>query len=100
MQTDATRVRLRVAPGSARSAVVGRYGDGWKLRVAAPPERGRANAAVVELLSSALGVARDDVEIVAGLGARDKVAALRGLSSAEAARRLDAATDEGEARAG
>jgi uncharacterized protein YggU (UPF0235/DUF167 family) len=97
---DATRVRLRVAPGSARSAVVGRYGDGWKLRVAAAPERGRANAAVVELLTEALGVSRDDVEIVAGLGARDKVAALRGLSQAEAARRLDAATVGGAGHVG
>ena len=94
MQTDVTRVRLRVAPGSTRSSVVGRYGDAWKVRVAAAPERGRANDAVVELLSETLGVPRGDVTIVAGTTARDKVAALRGLSPAEAVRRLEAAAGE------
>ena len=68
------------------------------MRVVAAPERGRANDAVVDLLTVALGVSRGDVEIVAGRGGRDKVAALQGLSSTEAARRLDAAAAGGDGR--
>ena len=43
-------LRLHVQPGAGRSAVTGRYGDAVKVKVAAPPERGRANEAVVDLV--------------------------------------------------
>ena len=52
--TASTRVRLRVSPGAGRAAIVGRYGDGWKVRVTAAPEHGRANDAVLRLLADAL----------------------------------------------
>jgi len=82
------RLQLRVSPGAARSAVVGRHGDAWKLRVAAPPTDGRANAAVVALLASTLGVPERDVEIVSGHGSRDKIVALTGIDNDEIERRL------------
>jgi uncharacterized protein (TIGR00251 family) len=76
-----TRVRLRVGPGASSSGVVGRYGEGWKVRVTAAPADGRANTAVVRLLSSTLGVAERDVRILSGQASRDKVVALHGLTS-------------------
>lgn len=91
METSTTRLRLRVSPGADRSAVVGRHGDAWKLRVAAAPERGHANASVVELLASSLDVRRPDIRIVSGAGSRDKVVELVGISRAEVERRLVAA---------
>jgi uncharacterized protein (TIGR00251 family) len=90
------RLRLRVMPGSARAAVVGRYGDAWKVRVAAPAERGRANEAVVSLLAESLGVRTPDVRVVAGLTARDKVVELSGVTLEEAERRLRAAGKESQ----
>ena len=95
MQAVSTRVRLRVAPGSARPGVVGRYGDGWKVRVAARPEGGRANDAVVRLLAETLDVARDDVTLVSGHGGRDKVVSLAGRDAADIERRLSAAAESG-----
>jgi uncharacterized protein (TIGR00251 family) len=86
-----TRLRVRVSPGAARSGVVGRYGDSWKLRVAAVPERGRANDAVLDLLAETLDVPRSNVELVTGQAGRDKVVALRGLSAGEAESKLEAA---------
>lgn len=65
-------------PGASRTAVVGPLGDRLKVRVAAPPEKGAANRAVVELLREWLGVA--DVEIVAGHGNPEKTARVRGLA--------------------
>lgn len=89
----ATRLTLRVSPGSSRPAIVGRYGEAWKIRVDAAPERGRANEALLALLARTLGLPRGDVSLLAGHGSRDKVVALRGLDRAEAERRLGASAE-------
>lgn len=89
-----TRLRLRVSPGAARSRVVGRHGEGWKIRVAAPAEDGRANAAVVRLLTQTLGVARAQVTLVSGHATRDKIVELAEVDPAEIDRRLYSAAGE------
>jgi uncharacterized protein (TIGR00251 family) len=88
MSNPSARLRLRVSPGAKRNEVVGRHGEGWKVRVAAPAEHGRANDAVLALLASALGVPRDRLTIVTGASSRDKVIGLDGLTPEEAERRL------------
>lgn len=86
-----TRVRLRVAPGAPASRILGRHGDGWKVRVAAAPERGRANDALLELLAETLAVPRTSVAVVSGAGSRNKIVELTGLAPDEIERRLAAA---------
>ena len=81
------RLRLHVVPGATRAGVVGRHGDGWKIRVTAPPERGRANEAVVRLLAATLGLPRAAVTIVSGHGAREKTVKVDGADRS----RVDAA---------
>jgi len=88
MSVPVTRLRLRVSPGAARSAVVGRHGEGWKVRVAAAPERGRGNDALVELLSETLAVPRSQVRVVSGTASRDKIVELTGVSPADTDDRL------------
>jgi uncharacterized protein len=88
-----TRLRLRVAPGAGRASVVGRHGDAWKLRVAAAPERGKANEAVVTLLAETLALPRSGVVLVSGAGSRDKIVELTGLAPAEIDRRLERARE-------
>jgi len=90
------RLQLRVSPGAARSAVVGRHGTGWKVRVAAPPEGGKANAAVVRLLADALALPAAQVRIVSGHASRDKTVALEGLEPDELERRLATASGAGK----
>jgi uncharacterized protein YggU (UPF0235/DUF167 family) len=70
--------------------VVGRHGDAWKIRVAAPPENGKANDAVVALLAHALGVPRAWIEIAGGHGSRDKTVVVAGLAETEVDERLAA----------
>jgi uncharacterized protein len=84
------RIAVVVSPGAKRSEVVGRQGDAWKLRVAAPPERGRANAAACALLADLLRVPAASVRVVAGATSRRKVVEVDGLDAAEADRRLAA----------
>ena len=95
MPDPSIRLHLRVAPGAGRSAVVGRYGRGWKVRVAPAPERGRANAELIRFLAETLTIPRDHVAVVGGSVGRDKVVALEGVTEDEAGRRLDLAAAEG-----
>ena len=62
------------------------------MRVAAPPEDGRANDAVVRLLADTLALPQRDVRIVSGHGARDKVVELAGIAADDAERRLESAS--------
>ena len=94
-RTTPTRLRLRVTPGARRSEVVGRLGETWKVRVHAAPERGRANAEVVELLADTLEVARSELRVVAGHTSRDKIVELKRMPLEEAERRLVSARKDG-----
>ncbi len=91
MTEASTRLRLRVAPGARRNELVGRHGDGWKVRVTAAPEGGRANEAVLDLLARSLGLPRRSLTIVSGLAAREKVVQMDGIDRSESERRLEEA---------
>jgi uncharacterized protein len=92
---ESTRLRLRVVPGASRNpGIVGRYGQGWKIRVAAPPERGAANRAVLALLAETLGVPKAAVRLVSGPGSRDKIVEVAGMGPAETEARLASAERE------
>jgi uncharacterized protein (TIGR00251 family) len=80
-----------VTPGASRDALLGWQGEVLRLSVAAPAERGRANGAVVRLLSAALGLSRQRLRIVRGQTSRQKVIAIEGLNEAEVRARLNVA---------
>lgn len=82
---SACLLRLKVVPGSRHDQIVGSYADRLKIKVAAPPEKGKANDAVCELLASRLGVASRCVSIVAGHTNPKKTAKVEGLSVQEVA---------------
>lgn len=67
-----TRLKLRVKPGARKAALLGIHGGALKLAVTEAPERGRANEAVLALLSETLGIPQGALEITAGLASRDK----------------------------
>ncbi len=85
------RLAVKVVPKASRAGLAGWMGDALKVRVTAPPERGRANDAVCEVLADALAVPVDRVRIVAGHASPRKVLEIEGLDDAEARRRIDAA---------
>jgi len=90
------RLRLHVVPGARHAGVVGRHGDGWKVRVTAAPERGAANDAVVRLVAETLGLPRRAVTIVSGHGAREKTVELTGTDRDRVDAALESAVRERE----
>ena len=66
-------LKLRVQPKSPRSEWGERLEDGTlKVRLAAPPEKGKANEELRRFLAGQLGVTRAQVEIVAGASGHSK----------------------------
>ena len=65
-------LHVRVQPKARENAVVGWRDGALRVRVTAAPEDGRANRAVIDLLSEALGVPRASIALVRGAASRDK----------------------------
>lgn len=86
MTAPTTDLRIKAVPGASRDAVAGMLGDRLKIRVAAPPEGGKANKAIVALLARELGLKPAQVEIVAGLTNPEKTVRLTGADPAKLAR--------------
>jgi uncharacterized protein (TIGR00251 family) len=78
-----TILSVHVQPRASRTEVTGWHGDAVKIRLAAPPVDGAANAALIAFLAERLGVPRAAVTVVAGATARRKRVAITGRSLEE-----------------
>src|SRR5687768_6278646 len=76
------RFAVRVQPRASRSEIAGVQGDALRVRLAAPPVDGTANAALIELLAGALAVPRGQIRIVAGASSRNKIVEVFGAGAA------------------
>lgn len=73
-------LELRIQPRASATEFGGRFGDRLRVRLNAPPVDGRANAALVEFLAAACGIAKSHVTIEHGLAGRDKRVRIRGAA--------------------
>lgn len=94
MRTPASRrpegalLHLRVQPRASRDEILGWQHGILRVRVAAPPVEGAANAAVVALVARALSIAPSTVSVVRGVRGRDKLVRVAGLTEADVRTRL------------
>ena len=79
--TAGVSIGVKVVPGAKRDEVVGVLGDRLKVRVAAPPEGGKANAAVCRVVARMLGVSAGRVEVTTGHGRAEKTVAVAGVEA-------------------
>ncbi len=79
---------VRAQAGARRAGFQGERNGALKVAVTAPPEDGRANAALVELLREELHLKRSQVELIAGQTSRDKRFLIRGITREELRARL------------
>ena len=78
LEGDHLLLELHVQPGAVRTGSAGLHGGRLKIRIAARAVDGAANEHLVEFLAAALGAARRDVTIEAGLSSRRKRVSVRG----------------------
>jgi hypothetical protein len=69
-------LELHVQPGAKKSEFAGKHGERLKVRLAAPPVDGKANAALIEFLAAHYDVPRRNVSIESGLASRQKRVAI------------------------
>ena len=84
------RVHIKAQPSASKNEIVSFEQGVLKMKVAAPPVRGRANAELVNFLAKSLGLSRTQLSIVSGAMSRDKVIAVAGKTQEDVDRRLKA----------
>ncbi|MBL9119930.1 MAG: YggU family protein [Phycisphaerae bacterium] len=77
---DDVLIRVKAVPGASRDQIAGLLGERLKIRVAAPPEGGKANVAICALLAKAIGVAKRAVEVESGATNPEKTVRVAGTS--------------------
>jgi len=87
--SEGITLRVRVQPKASGNEILGFREGALRLRVTAPPEDGKANAAVVHLLAKTLGVSRNQLEIVRGHSSRNKLIRVTSMNVHEIRHRLD-----------
>jgi uncharacterized protein len=80
---------VRAQPRARKPGVAGEQAGALKVGVSAPPEDGKANAALVESLADILGVRRSQVELLSGSTSRDKKLLIRGVTRSDLQSRID-----------
>jgi uncharacterized protein (TIGR00251 family) len=71
---------VKVVPGSSKTALCGIYDRMLKVKVAAAPEKGKANKCLVEFLANLLAVKKNAVAIVSGQTSAVKQIQINGVS--------------------
>jgi uncharacterized protein len=81
-------LQVKVHPGVSRNEIAGFSGDVLQVKIAAPPEKGKANRELTDFLSRLLGVNKSSITIVRGETDRNKFIAVKGLTPDEIIKRL------------
>jgi uncharacterized protein (TIGR00251 family) len=82
------RISVKVTPGAARNEMQGLTNGIWRIKIAATPEKGKANKELIEFLSDRLGIKKDRINILKGQTSHNKIIAIEGLSVEEISTRL------------
>jgi uncharacterized protein YggU (UPF0235/DUF167 family) len=78
------RLQIHAVPNAKVSQFAGRHGEALRLKLAAPPEDGRANRLATELIAEAFGLPKSSVRLVRGASSRSKHFELQGLEESRA----------------
>jgi hypothetical protein len=86
---DGTILPVRAHPGARRNEIRGLQDGMLKISVTQAPEKGKANKAVIELLSKQLGLRKSQIELLAGETSSQKRFLVRDVPPDELRRRIE-----------
>jgi uncharacterized protein len=92
--TSASRISIYVQPRASKTMIAGLHDGGVKVRLAAPPVDGAANAALIEFVAERLRIAKSRVRIVTGHSGRRKVVEVDGIGCEQLVQALRPAASE------
>ncbi len=88
MSQNQTNITVQIQPNAKQNEVLVFEEGVLRVKIAAPPVKGKANKELVDFLSQLLGISKSNINIDKGLTSRRKVIAVEGLSQAEVTKRL------------
>ena len=76
--SEGTRIRIKVSPGASKTRIIGPHDRWLKVAVNAPPEKGKANQALINILAKKMNVHKKTIQLLSGQTAQIKVLLISG----------------------
>lgn len=83
-----TRLSVKVTPNASRNQIVGMKDGVLQVKIAAPPEKGKANKELIDFLAGELDVRKSAVSVIKGQTSRHKIIHITGMSNEELLKRI------------
>ncbi len=82
-QSEGVELRVHIQPRASKTEIIGLHGEALKIRLAAPPVDGQANAELCRYLARQVGVPQKDVQMKSGVNSRQKRVFIAGKTLAD-----------------
>ena len=86
--SESIRLAVKVTPNAGRNEITGFKEGVLQVKIAAPPEKGKANKELTDFLSETLGMKKSSILIIKGQTSRNKVIVIEGISGDEVLKRI------------
>jgi uncharacterized protein (TIGR00251 family) len=82
------KIAVQIYPGASKNEVMGMVNDVLRIKIAAPPVKGKANKELIDYLSHLLGISKDRLDILKGHTSKNKLISIDGLSKVSVLEKL------------
>ena len=85
---NSTIISVKVYPNASKNEIMGFVNEVLRIRISAPPVKGKANRELIAFLSRLSSINKDDISIIKGQTSRNKLISIKGLSQESASELL------------
>jgi uncharacterized protein (TIGR00251 family) len=88
LPAGAITLNVKVTPNASRNEIMGLTDGTWRIKIAAAPDKGKANKELIEFFSKRLGIKKSSISILKGQTSHNKVVAINGITQEEIVKRF------------